>query len=334
MQRLALLVTTLLLSTSLLASQPKIPNSRDYTGPIIDVHVHVYPANGNGPAPNAICIGPASNLQFDPVTPWPQRMVERMMDPPCENPIKGPATDEEVRDQTIAALKRNNARAVLSGFPDEVAEWMELAPEMFIPGRALNIVRDEGVTPEVLGQEYRGGGFKVLGEVSNQYAGILADDPQFEAYWDLAAELDFPVGIHTGIGPPGAPNGLAPSMELQSPRVLMPILKKHPSLRVYLMHAGYPFMDDLKAMLYFFPQLYVDTGVLQLAVPREEYYAYLEELVRAGYIDRIMFGSDQMNWPGLIEEGIRAINDAPFLSYDQKKDILHDNAVRFFRLEE
>ena len=71
-------------------------------------------------------------------------------------------------------------------------------------------------------------------------------------------------------------------------------------------------LDDLKAMLYFFPQLYVDTGVLQLAVPREEYYAYLEELVRAGYIDRIMFGSDQMNWPGLIEEGIRAINDAPF----------------------
>jgi len=43
-------------------------------------------------------------------------------------------------------------------------------------------------------------------------------------------------------------------------------------------------------------------------------------------------GSDQIIYPGLIELGIRAINDAPFLDAAQKKAILHDNAARFLRL--
>ena len=47
-----------------------------------------------------------------------------------------------------------------------------------------------------------------------------------------------------------------------------------------------------------------------------------------------MFGSDQMRWPQKIGEAIEAIREAPFLSEEQKRDILHDNAARFLRLEE
>ena len=39
-----------------------------------------------------------------------------------------------------------------------------------------------------------------------------------------------------------------------------------------------------------------------------------------------MFGSDQMIWPGVIEPAIAAIEDAPFLSARQKRDILYNNA--------
>lgn len=39
-----------------------------------------------------------------------------------------------------------------------------------------------------------------------------------------------------------------------------------------------------------------------------------------------------MVWPGLIEE--RAIREAPYLSEEQKRAILHDNAARFLRLGE
>jgi len=45
-----------------------------------------------------------------------------------------------------------------------------------------------------------------------------------------------------------------------------------------------------------------------------------------------MFGSDQMVWPGLIERSIQVIEEAPFLSDTQKRDILYNNAARFLRL--
>lgn len=45
-----------------------------------------------------------------------------------------------------------------------------------------------------------------------------------------------------------------------------------------------------------------------------------------------MFGSDQMVWPGVIERSITVIEDAPFLTDAQKRDVLYNNAARFLRL--
>ena len=61
---------------------------------------------------------------------------------------------------------------------------------------------------------------------------------------------------------------------------------------------------------------------------------YLEAFVRAGLGKRLMFGSDQMRWPEKIGKGIEAVEQAPFLTEEQKRDILYHNAVRFLRLEQ
>ncbi len=45
-----------------------------------------------------------------------------------------------------------------------------------------------------------------------------------------------------------------------------------------------------------------------------------------------MFGSDQMVWPGVIDRSIKVIEDAPFLTERQKRDILYNNAARFLQL--
>jgi uncharacterized protein len=45
-----------------------------------------------------------------------------------------------------------------------------------------------------------------------------------------------------------------------------------------------------------------------------------------------MFGSDQMIWPETLRVGIEAIESATFLSAEQKRDILYNNAARFLRL--
>ena len=84
-------------------------------------------------------------------------------------------------------------------------------------------------------------------------------------------------------------------------------------------------IDDLKAVLYAHPQVYVDLGIICYAFPKEEFYDYLK---------RICFGSDQMIWPQAIAEGIETIQKAPFLTENQKRDILYNNAARFLRLSD
>lgn len=61
-------------------------------------------------------------------------------------------------------------------------------------------------------------------------------------------------------------------------------------------------------------------------------YGALRRLVDAGFGKRIMFGSDQMIWPQAIGIGIDTIEHADFLTTEQKRDILYNNAARFLRL--
>ena len=80
--------------------------------------------------------------------------------------------------------------------------------------------------------------------------------------------------------------------------------------------------------------MYVDISVINWALPREEFHSYLRRLVESGFGKRILFGSDQMVWPEAIGLAIEGVDSAPFLTEDEKRDIFHDNAVRFFRLDE
>ena len=98
------------------------------------------------------------------------------------------------------------------------------------------------------------------------------------------------------------------------------------------MHAGFPMLDDLLAMLYAHPQVHVDVGIIVYGQPKATFYRYLRGIVEAGFTNRVMFGSDQMVWPGVIERAINTINEAPFLNEQQKRDILYNNAARFLRL--
>ncbi len=75
----------------------------------------------------------------------------------------------------------------------------------------------------------------------------------------------------------------------------------------------------------------VDVGVINWALPETEFYTYLRRIVDAGFADRVMFGSDNMIWPGAIDVAVRR-TAASFLSVDQKRDILCRNAAKFLRL--
>jgi hypothetical protein len=175
----------------------------------------------------------------------------------------------------------------------------------------------------------------IFAEVAPQYRGMSPADPLLDPYFAMAEELDIPVGLHMGEGPPGGPN--FPGYEkyrvaMGDPLLLEPVLTKHPKLRLYVMHFGSPFVDNMIAILFSYPQVYVDIAQNDWGFPRKHFHEQLRRLVDAGFAKRIMFGSDQMVWPGTIGLSIVTVDSAPFLTAEQKRDIFCRNAARFLRL--
>lgn len=301
--------------------------------PIIDMHLHAIPTTEMGPPGASIC---APYEQFpirDPGAPIEAYLGEFTVTPSCRNRLIAPATDAEVRAQTIAIIRRRNIVGVTSGPAEMVEEYRQAAPERIIP--AVSFGQGPLPAPAELRRLHAAGRLRVIGELTFQYAGIAPDDPRIEPYYALAEELDVPVAIHVGPGPPGISYFGAPGyrMRLSDPLALEEVLLRHPRLRLYVMHAGWPLADRMIALMFAHPQVYVDVGVVDYAFPRAEFHAYLKRLVDAGLGQRIMFGSDQMIWPQAIEAAITNIESAP-LTAEQKRDILYNNAARFLRLSE
>jgi len=302
--------------------------------PIIDVHMHALPADHQGPPPVAMCT-PVPAPVWDPAVPYGEVFMGMLKNPPCRNPVWSPETDAELRTLTIEVMNRRNVFGVLSGTPEMVSRWRETAPGRFFPGLGFQL-QPNPPSPEALEKMHLDGKLEVFAEITNQYLGIAPDDERMEPYWALAEKLDIPVGIHLGNGPPGVIylGAAGYRARLHSALTMEEVLVRHPRLRVYLMHAGYPMIDDLLTVMYAHPQVYVGIGVIVYTQPRPAFYRFLERLVEAGYGQRVMFGSDHMVWPGTIERSIDVIEEAPFLSDKQKRDILYNNAVRFLRLSD
>ena len=302
--------------------------------PIIDMHLHALRATSQGPPPVSLCAPPDGYPPVESGAAWTTTFMSLLKNAPCDNPLRSPMTDNELMERTLAILKRRNIFAVTSGPLTE--QWHKEGGDRIIPGLMFTLGPD---SPSVSGMRdlFKSGRFAVLGEVGIQYQGIEPGDQRFEPYLAAAEEMDIPVAIHVGPGPPGAPyfpGSGTYRARLHSPFVLEEALLRHPKLRLNAMHAGWPMLDDLLAMLWVHPQLYVDVGVISFAIPRAAFHSYLQRVVDAGFGKRVMFGSDQMVWPEAIEVAIESIETADFLNRDQKRDIFYNNAARFLRLSQ
>jgi len=254
------------------------------------------------------------------------------------NPVTGQemvATDEAAhRHATFAAMKRVRiVKAMVSGDYEAVLRWKQAAPDQVIVG--YSFYDPDKVDLAFLRREKAAGRLEAIGELGSQYEGIAPNDPRMEPVYALAEELDIPLALHMHPGPPGAAYIGFPKVRpsLGNPLLLEDVLLRHPKLRLYVMHAGWPFLEDMIALLWAHPQVYVDVGVIDWAKPRKEFHRYLRGLVEAGYGKRIMFGSDQMVWPEAIEMAVATIQSADYLTPEQKSDIFYHNAARFLRLE-
>ena len=279
--------------------------------PIIDIHLHCYSAI----PPNV----PASWT----AEPYAQKLVS-------------PENAQVHFEQVLKEMEKNNIK--LSLISSTSLNALEMAktshPNLFLTGIQTNNAGRPLVSPDSLKLLRENGSIDVLGELGLQYHGLSPDDPMMEPYYKTAEENNIPVCLHTGLGPPGGPHSFAPEFRttLGKPTLFEPVLVRHPKLKAFLAHAGYPYLSETIAMMYIYPELYADIGVLAWVLPKEAFYSSLKQLVDAGFGKRIMFGSDQMIWPEAISISVRTVKETPFLSQEEKQDILYNNAARFLEL--
>ena len=284
-------------------------NTSNKNLPIIDMHMHSYP-------------------------------VDYMGEVNIPNPITGRSSgiksDEELMLATLSEMRRYNITLAMTSGPLEVLyRWKAEAPERIVGG----VYFDELTTlPDVeqLRQHFISGRLGMLGELVAQHVGLSLNDSLFAPYLTLAEELDIPVGVHTGLGPAGTPYTSCPKFRVTygDPILLEEVLVKHPKLRLYIMHGGWPYLEETKAIMSVYPQVYADLATISWIITREEFHEYLKDLIRAGFGKRLMFGSDQMVWPEAIGMAIEGIESAKFLSKEEKRDIFYNNAARFLKLKE
>jgi predicted TIM-barrel fold metal-dependent hydrolase len=225
----------------------------------------------------------------------------------------------------------NVVLAATSGSLEHVRRYRQAAPQRVLP--ALNVAVAHLGAPGALRTLLEKGEIAILGELVPAVEGFSPDDQILEPYLAIAEELDVPLAIHMG---DGAPQYLNPKNRalLNNPLLLENLLIRHPKLRVYVMHAGWPMLNEMIYLLYLYPQVYVDVALIDWLLPRKEFHRYLRRLVEAGFGKRIMFGSDTSTWPRTLAIGIESIESADFLTEGQKRDILYNNAARFLRLDE
>jgi uncharacterized protein len=289
--------------------------------------------DSQGPPPLFIC------APYDYWPAWDRRVdhgeYEPSIDkhPPCAHPLKTPDSDAELMNRTLEIMRAQNVTGVASG--NLVERWKQAGGDRILTAVSFDPTSGKPSVSDLrkLAQTTR---IIAFSEIFTQYSGLAPNDPKLEPYYALAEELDIPVGIHIGPGPPGVPyfgGGTPYRMRDSSLLLLEDVLARHPKLRLWAMHARWPLLDDAVATLYAHPQLYVDVGIISYAFPHKEFYAYLQRLIDAGFENRIMFGSDEMVWPDALSVAIDTVASDPVLSAEQKRDIFYNNAARFLRLK-
>ncbi len=273
-----------------------------YRGPIIDMHVHALTDNN-----------PLLGLEHPPTLRG--------------ETYRGVTTAAEQKEETLAQMRKHN---IVKAMVENGQLWLDEAPDAILVGGAFLPV-------DALREQHQQGQLQIIAELAPFYAGKLATDPTVMPYFQLAEELDIPVGFHILPGGPNygfhlpiVPELMAPMRIYNAdPLQLEGVIVQHPDLRIYIMHGGWPYVEDVKALMYAHPNVYVDIAVINWVLPEKELHRYLQALIDAGFGDRIMYGTDQMSWPQTFDVAIDTVNSADFLSWEQKEDIFYDNAATF-----
>jgi predicted TIM-barrel fold metal-dependent hydrolase len=254
----------------------------------------------------------------------------------ARNGLESSKSAKEHLKQTIQQMDKLNIRyAVISGSIESLEIYTK-ADKRFIPG--YQDFSDTLIPVKQFEEYVKDGKIKVFGELMAVYKGIKLTDSVYQPYLAICEKYGIPVAYHSGGSFPNAQNLGWPKyrIALGDPFLIEDVLVRYPKLKLYLMHAGENFYTNTLRMMDGYPNLYADLGVEMWLHPMTKDFAvkFLRSAKEYGFLDRVMFGSDQMVWPEAITNSIEFLNSLDFLTRDEKDKIFYKNAVTFLGLKD
>jgi uncharacterized protein len=156
-----------------------------------------------------------------------------------------------------------------------------------------------------------------------------------------AADQQLPVQFHCGYGDSDA------DLLLADPLHLAPLLRRHPTVPVVMLHGSYPYTRKAAVLATTYPNAYVDVSYAIPFLTSHELYSVTHQALGAAPSSRVLYSSDavgipEQHWLGAVR-GRRALGAAVGdlvtlgdISADQGRElaerVLHQNAERIYQL--
>lgn len=161
-------------------------------------------------------------------------------------------------------------------------------------------------------------------------------DYMFMQICEIAAELDLPIQVHTGLG----------RLTKSNAYLLQPLIEAFPKTKFVLLHGSYPWMDDILGLVHVYPDRVFPDLVWLPQISTEAAIRMLSELIEVTNSHSICWGDD--SWTS--EETYGSLLSAQhviatvlsnkvcsnYMSLEEAKvyvkNILRDNARRLYKL--
>jgi hypothetical protein len=158
---------------------------------------------------------------------------------------------------------------------------------------------------------------------------------------EVAAELDLPLQIHTALGD-------TPTLNLYkcNPLLLYDAINAFPKTRFVLLHAGYPYCEELGYLVWSYDNVYADMSSMHpyASIAGE---TKIKSIIELAPMNKIMFGTDaggipEQFWFGALEfrtyltNVLQELVDKKYISHgfaiQSAENIMYKNVLRLYKI--
>ena len=179
-------------------------------------------------------------------------------------------------------------------------------------------------------------------KIAHPHQFFRMDDPAYYSIYNVAAQYDAPVYVHTG---PSPFIGTSQEEPYINPNYLEEAISTHPETEFILGHLGFDFLnrqqkwlDDCLRLANTYSNVWLEPSALGSSTSDPDRVILLEayqKIKEQGLVDRVIYGSDGPQRPGFIaeylERNLYAMEQSGYTP-DEVRQVLSENADRAFNL--